>query len=34
MMTKRQRARFEEGGSGHLMALPDGKWCFYSFHGR
>ena len=25
-LTKRQRARLEEGGSGHLMALPDGKW--------
>lgn len=24
-LTKRQRARFEEGGSGHLLALPDGK---------
>ncbi|TVY34029.1 hypothetical protein LOCC1_G008648 [Lachnellula occidentalis] len=24
-LTKRQRARLEEGGSGHLLALPDGK---------
>jgi Ino eighty subunit 2 len=24
-LTKRQRARREEGGSGHLLALPDGK---------
>jgi Ino eighty subunit 2 len=24
-LTKRQRARIEEGGSGHLLALPDGK---------
>jgi Ino eighty subunit 2 len=23
-LTKRQRARLEEGGSGHLLALPDG----------
>jgi Ino eighty subunit 2 len=26
-LTKRQRARLEEGGSGHLLALPDGEWC-------
>jgi Ino eighty subunit 2 len=26
-LTKRQRARLEEGGSGHLLALPDGKYC-------
>ena len=26
-LTKRQRARLEEGGSGHLLALPDGKKC-------
>jgi Ino eighty subunit 2 len=25
-LTKRQRARLEEGGSGHLLALPDGKF--------
>lgn len=24
-LTKRQRARLEEGGSGHLLALPDGE---------
>jgi Ino eighty subunit 2 len=24
-LTKRQRARLEEGGSGHLLALPDGR---------
>lgn len=24
-LTKRQRARLEEGGSGHLLALPDGQ---------
>lgn len=24
-MTKRQRARLEDGGSGHLLALPDGE---------
>lgn len=24
-LTKRQRARFDDEGSGHLMALPDGK---------
>lgn len=27
-LTKRQRARLEEGGSGHLLALPDGKFPF------
>ena len=27
-LTKRQRARLEEGGSGHLLALPDGKVLF------
>jgi Ino eighty subunit 2 len=27
-LTKRQRARLEEGGSGHLLALPDGKLSF------
>lgn len=27
-LTKRQRARLEEGGSGHLLALPDGKTPF------
>jgi Ino eighty subunit 2 len=27
-LTKRQRARFEEGGSGPMLALPDGT--FYS----
>jgi Ino eighty subunit 2 len=26
-LTKRQRARLEEGGSGHLLALPDGMSC-------
>jgi Ino eighty subunit 2 len=32
-LTKRQRARLEEGGSGHLLALPDGKLHdFYSFN--
>ena len=25
-LTKRQRARLEQGGSGHLLALPDGKY--------
>jgi Ino eighty subunit 2 len=25
-LTKRQRARLEEGGSGHLLALPDGTY--------
>lgn len=25
-LTKRQRARLEEGGSGHLLALPDGRY--------
>jgi Ino eighty subunit 2 len=29
-LTKRQRARLEEGGSGHLLALPDGKSTFIS----
>ena len=28
-LTKRQRARLEEGGSGHLLALPDGKHHLY-----
>lgn len=28
-LTKRQRARLEEGGSGHLLALPDGMHCLY-----
>lgn len=27
-LTKRQRARLEEGGSGHLLALPDGELLF------
>lgn len=26
-LTKRQRARLDEGGSGHLLALPDGSSC-------
>jgi Ino eighty subunit 2 len=29
-LTKRQRARLEEGGSGHLLALPDGIFCFHT----
>lgn len=29
-LTKRQRARLEEGGSGHLLALPDGRSPFSS----
>jgi len=29
-LTKRQRARLEEGGSGHLLALPDGKFALRS----
>jgi len=29
-LTKRQRARLEEGGSGHLLALPDGIFCFHA----
>lgn len=29
-LTKRQRARLEEGGSGYLMALPDGTSLSYS----
>jgi len=28
-LTKRQRARLEEGGSGHLLALPDGKSSYF-----
>jgi Ino eighty subunit 2 len=28
-LTKRQRARLEDGGSGHLLALPDGKLSTY-----
>jgi len=30
-LTKRQRARLEEGGSGHLLALPDGKSHLFSY---
>lgn len=30
-LTKRQRARFDEGGSGFLMALPDGKYPPFSW---
>jgi Ino eighty subunit 2 len=31
-MTKRQRAILEEGGAGHLLALPDGKIAQYDIH--
>jgi Ino eighty subunit 2 len=30
-LTKRQRARLEEGDTGHLLALPDGKF-IHTFH--
>jgi Ino eighty subunit 2 len=33
-LTRRQRARFEEGGSGHLMALPDGKSAMSPLYAR
>lgn len=31
-LTKRQRARLEEGGSGHLLALPDGLFSISIIH--
>lgn len=30
-LTRRQRARFDDGASGFLMALPDGKWLHHFF---
>lgn len=29
-LTRRQRARFDDGYSGHLMALPDGNFLLFS----